>query len=68
MSLYTLRGCLVPCIRLNQAGGMQGCPVRLPGSCIGPGSGHAGKSPQPGYDETIESTVFAELGCTGANA
>jgi hypothetical protein len=62
----SLRGRLVPCIRLNQASGMQAGCVRLLGPGIGPGSEHAVSSPQPGSGETAESAVFSEPGCAGA--
>jgi hypothetical protein len=61
-----VRGPLVPCIRLNQAGGMQADRVRLPGPGIGPGSDHEASSSQPGSGETAESAVFSEPGCACA--
>jgi len=62
----TLWGCLVCCICLNQAGGMQDVSVWLPACLVEPGFTHANSIPQPGSGEMPESAVSAGPGSPGA--
>ena len=62
------RACLVPCIHLNQAGGMQGPAVWLPAHLVEPGSARARGTPRPGSAGTSKSAVPAGPGSLDAAA
>jgi hypothetical protein len=52
-------GVPIPCIHLNQAGGMQGPAVWLPAHLVEPGSVHASKSAVPSGPGLLDATVFS---------